>query len=154
MEKNTVKLARLRSTEYTVNFDTGIRKLEYKWAGCKKGGKPMVKEVPIEVFDYLNMTTSTLSSGALVIAEEEPKKEEFVELISEVEEYENNSHTHDEIVALLKGNMAKMKKELSAITSKQEKMFVKEIADEISSTEGLNNTKLEFIDKWFKDELE
>lgn len=156
MEKNTVKLARLRSTEYIVNHDTGIRKIEYKWAGCKKGGKPMVKEIPIELFDYLNMATTTLSSGALVIADTEPDKEEIVSQIQEVEEYENNSHTYQEIVDLLKkSNLAKLKKELSTITARPEKMFVKEVADELAeSEEGLNNNKLEFIKEWFTQDFE
>ena len=145
----TVKLTRKRASEYVVNYNNGIKTLQYKWAGTKNG-KEFTLPVPREVFDYLNMNTKAIRTGALVVADSQPNKEEIVNEIIDVEEYQVNSHSRDEIIALLKGNINKMKKELSLITSRQEKMFVKQIKDELVTGEGLNNTKSEFIDEWVK----
>lgn len=149
-----VKLERKRPTPYVVNYHNGIKELPYNWAGCKPGGKPHVVSVPREVFDYLNMSTQAIVNGALSVADSEPNKEQIHTEIVEIEDALINSKTREEYVELLKGNINKMKKELGKITSRQEKMFVKQIKDELAETEGLHNTKIEFIDEWFTSKVE
>lgn len=146
----TVKLTRKRPTEYVVNYNNGIKNIQYKWAGATSKKEHTIP-VPREVFDYLNLSTKAIKSGALAIAKDEPLKDEIVDEIVDVDVYKVNSHSHDEIVALLKGNINKMKKELGLITSKQEKTFVKQVADELkNSDEGFNTNKYDFIIEWAK----
>lgn len=145
-----VKLTRKRPTEYVVNYNNGIKNIPYKWAGATSKKEHTIP-VPREVFDWLNMSTKAIKSGALAIAKDEPLKDEIINEIVDVEEYQANSHSRDEIIALLKGNLNKMKKELETITSKQEKTFIKQIADELKASEdGFNTTKYEFINNWAK----
>lgn len=146
----TVLLTRKRSSAYLVNYHNGIKELTYKWSGYKKGGKPHTLAVPREVFDHLNMNTQAIKNGSLSIAEEQPNKEEIMSEIVEAEEAILNSRTYEQYVELLKGNINKMKKELKLITSRQEKMFVKQVKDDLANGDGLNNTKIDFIDEWYK----
>ena len=149
-----VKLTRKRPTDYAVNFDNGIKKIPFKWAGAKNG-KEHTLAVPREVFDWLNMATKAIKSGALTIADSEPLKDEIINEINDLDEHKANSHSKEEIVALLKGNLNKMKKELANVTSKQEKIFIMQIADELkASEEGFNTTKYEFISEWSKAKAE
>ena len=147
----TVKLTRKRPTDYYVNYNNGIKNIPYKWSGATTK-KEHTLQVPREVFDWLNMNTTAIKSGDLVIADTEPLKDEIINNeIVDAEEYLANSHSRDEIIALLKGNINKMKKELNLVTSRQEKQFVKQIADELNnSEEGLNSTKYNFIVDWVK----
>lgn len=148
----TVKLVRKRPSDYTVRYNNGIKDVIYKWVGCKTGAKPFALSIPREVFDHLNLSGSTISSGALVLADEQPNKEELLDEVQGLEEAIANSHTAEEIEKLLRGNINSMKKELKLITSRQEKLFVKQIKEAMAESEGLNNTKIEFIDTWFKEE--
>lgn len=150
----TVKLVRKRPSDYTVRYNNGIKDVIYKWVGCKSGAKPFGLSVPREVFDHLNLAGSTISSGALVVDEDQPNKEDILNEVQGLDEAMANSHTAEEIQKLLRGNINSMKKELKLITSRQEKLFVKQIKENLAETEGLNNTKIEFIDTWFKEEVE
>lgn len=146
----TVMLTRYRTNDYLVNYHNGIKELTYKWYGYKPGSKPHTLAVPREVFDHLNMNTQAIKNGSLRVSDQEPKREEILNEMIDTEEAEKNSKTYEEYVALIKGNMNKMKKELNLITSRQEKRFVKKIKDELEeSEEGLNNNKIEFINEWF-----
>ena len=151
----TVKLTRKRPTDYVVNYNNGIKNIPYKWVGSTSK-KEFTLAVPREVFDYLNMNTNAIKSGALVVADTEPNKDEIVQNeIVEPEEYLANTHSRDEILAILKGNINKMKKELGQITARQEKVFVKQLADELNNSEdGFNSTKINFINEWIKDKKE
>lgn len=148
----TVKLVRKRPSDYTVRYNNGVKDVIYKWVGCKTGAKPFSLSIPREVFDHLNLSGATISSGALVLADEQPNKEEILQEVQGLDEALANSHTAEEIEKLLRGNINTMKKELNLITSRQEKLFVKQIKEAIAESEGLNNTKIEFIDTWFKSE--
>lgn len=146
----TVKLVRLRKTDYTVRYNNGIKDIIYKWVGAKPNKKPFALSIPREVFDHLNLGTTAISTGALVIADDTPAKEELLEEVQNLDEAIANSHSYEEIVKLVKGNMQVMKKELSLVTARQEKIFIKSIAEKINDEEGLNNKKLEFINQWFE----
>lgn len=146
----TIKLARLRDIDYYVNYTDSHSTRSYMWAGSK-GNNKVIREVPYEVYEYLLLQTSCFKDGELVIADTETAKVELEENMPELEEYKNNSHSKDEIVKLLKGNVNVMKKELDKVTSITEKRFIKSIADELAeSGEGLASTKIAFIEEWIK----
>ena len=150
-----VKLERVRETEYIVNYHDNGRTLKFKWAGAKRSTKgemvAVTREVPNEVFEYLQMETNCFKNGELRIAKTEKAKAEIEEMLPNGEEYLANSLSRPEIEALLKGNMLKMKSELKKITSISLKRFVKEIAEELNTQgEGLSKGKNDFIDEWLK----
>ncbi|QJI52501.1 hypothetical protein [Psychrobacillus phage Perkons] len=151
--KETVKLSRIRPTEYSVNYNNGLTNIPFRWAGAKDSNV-MSLDVPMEVFNYLNLQTKAIRTGALVISKDEVKFEEVKGMISDVEEYENNSLSRDEIITLLKGNINKMKSELNKVNARSAKLFIKQIKDELEQSEGMNSKKSEFVDEWFvsKDE--
>lgn len=148
----TVRLTRKRPSDYVVNYNNGIKNIPFKWVGATPK-REFTLAVPREVFDWLNMNTNAIRSGALVIADTEPDKEEIIQNeIMDTEEYLANTHSRADLIALLKGNINKMKKELKQITSRQEKKFVKQVADELNnSEEGLNSTKYNFIVEWYNE---
>lgn len=145
---DTVTLARQRACTYTVNYEGK----KYKWQGVK-GNIVFKRDIPIDVFDYLQSATSTFQDGELVIV---AKKEEDIEGVNELidnipdsEQYKANTHTKEEVIELLKGNMMKMKKELKLITSVTEKRFVIDIAKELVANNELDSsTKREFLVEW------
>lgn len=143
-----VKLARLRPTKYIVMYEGGTKSVRYEWAGCKPNSKPFTREVPEEVFEWLSLSTNAISGGALVPVQEELIEELQSDMPELVEEMKKNAHTRDEIVEILKGNINKMKKVISEITSSQEKQFVLQVMREIEEGEGLNSTKVKFIKEW------
>ena len=141
-----VKLKRVRKLSYTVNFPTesgGIR--TYVWAGSK-GNRYDVKEVPLEVFDWLSFNTSTFKDGELKIIDDTPEVKELVETLPEKEEYEANSNDNEQIEKLLKGSIANLKKGLEKITSSSEKRNVIDYAREVK--DDLPNGKLKAIAEW------
>lgn len=127
-----VLLARQRKGDYVVNYDNK----KYVWQGIK-GNLVTKKEVPMEVFDFLQSGTACFQNGELVLMAKDNKEEskealnELKENIPYVDEYEANTHSKEEIIALITGNVNKMKAELNKITSKSEKRFVMEIAKEL-----------------------
>lgn len=145
MEK-TIKLARYRSNGYIINYPNSNGNIKrYEWVGSK-GSKVDIKPVPEEVVDWLLMTSVCFKKGELVVVEDSDEAKEVVENIGDIDEYKNNSHTKDEIIALLKGNINKMKKELGGITSDSEKRFILEIAREIS--DDIPGGKTKFLSEW------
>lgn len=146
-----VLLVRNRPADYYVNYHNGLRQMTYRWNGFVKGRKPHVQAVPREVFDFINTSGGTIQTGELVVAPEEPNRDELLGQILDVEEVLQNVHTRDEIVAILNGGIAKMKSELNKITVASEKKFVMDIAEELE--DDLSGAKSKWIEAWFKEEL-
>src|SRR5690554_1745281 len=107
-----IKLARYRNTNYFVRCPLAGGEKQYTWTGAK-GNKVDIKEVPQDVFDYLTMNSLCFDKGELVIIEDNEESKQAKENIADQESYEKNSHSKDEIEKILKGNFAKMKKELN-----------------------------------------
>jgi hypothetical protein len=145
MEK-TIKVARHRNSQYTVNYPTnngGVK--AFIWAGSK-GTKIDTKELPPEVVEYLLLNSMCFKEGELKIVEDSEEALDVIESIEDVEEYRNNSHTKDEAIKLLEGNFNKLKSELNKVTSKQEKKFFVDVAKEIKLD---SNSKLKFLSDWY-----
>ena len=143
MEK--VILARYKNTDFTVNYENK----RYVWAGSK-GNIISKKEVPLDVYEWLAMQTTTMSSGELVLDSSNENLEELKENIYEIEEYEVNSISKEDIAKLLNGNFKKMESELNKIESDSTKRFVLAVAREI----GLESSaKQRFIKEWLGTEL-
>jgi hypothetical protein len=134
----TVKLARYRSGEYTVNYD-GKR---YYWVGSKNGIKNIVP-VPKEVYDWLLIGTRAIATGELVPVEDEAKEQ--LSYTENVEEVMKNVHTEEEIEKILTGNYKAMEKQLKEITNKDEKDFVLQVAKKINIDSA---SKRQFIVEW------
>lgn len=128
MEK-MINIARYRNTPYTVNFITNGGLKTYQWSGSKNG-KTDIKPIPTEVVDWLLMNSVCFRDGELVIVDDTPEAKEVVSNIDDIESYENNTHTREEIVKLLNGNVNKLKAELKKITVDSEKRFVIQVAKE------------------------
>lgn len=142
-----ILLARQRYGNFTVNYDNK----KYKWNGIK-GNVVSKKEVPMDVFDFLQSATSTFQEGELVVIDDKKTKkdkeeiQEILENIPDAELYEVNTHSKDEIIELLNGNINKMKSELKKITSPTEKRFVMDVARELVEKEELDSaTKRKFL---------
>ena len=146
----TVLLKREHHGDFIANYENGVNKIRYAWRGAEKG-KVMTQAVPKDVYEWLLYSTSAIRDGELQIAESEPKIEEIKNQIPELDEYVSNSHSKDEVVKLLKGNIGKMKAELNKVTSQAEKRFIKSVADELNEgEEGLPKGKNDFISEWLK----
>lgn len=76
MSEEKVVLARHKTTEYVVNHENR----KYKWAGSK-GSAVSRREVPMDLYDYLLMFTTTFKDGELVV---EAKTEEKAQELEEV----------------------------------------------------------------------
>lgn len=129
--QDKIKVYRYRISPFVVNFPTPTGVQSYKFTGSKKN-REEYKMLPLEVVQWLQLSTSTFYDGELVIETE--GIEEIEELyIDEVDlvEYENNTHTRTEVEDILKGNFLQMKSELNKITSDSEKRFVIDIAKEM-----------------------
>ena len=143
MEK--VILARYKNTDYTVNYENK----KYVWAGSR-GNVVSRKEVPLEVYEWLTMHTYTLKNGELVLDKANEKIEELKENIYEIDEYEVNSISKEEIKKILSGNFKKMESELKKITADSTKRFVLDVAREM----GLESAaKQRIIKEWLGTEL-
>lgn len=140
-----VKLARYRNTSYFVRYDADGSSRQYSWNGSKNG-KPDIKEVPREVVDWLSMNSICFDKGELVILEDNETTKEIKDGIVEIETYENNTHTQEEIEKILTGNINKMKSELNKITVDSEKQFVIEVASSLKNE--LTKGKLDFLAGW------
>jgi hypothetical protein len=125
-----IKLERRRLTPYFVNYNNNGRLEPYQWTGSKKGQRD-IKEVPEYVVNWLLINSVCFKDGELAIVEDTEEAKEIKENIADIVEYENNSHSREEIVSLLTGNFLKMKSELGKITAIGEKQFIINIAKEI-----------------------
>lgn len=140
-----IKLARYRNTNYFVRCPLSGGEKQYTWTGAK-GTKVDIKEVPEDVFDYLTMNSRCFDNGELVIVQDSEGSKEALENIADIESYENNTHSKDEIEKILKGNFPKMKKSLSEITVDSEKQFVLSVAQEMA--DELAKGKIDFLAEW------
>ncbi|MCL1696265.1 MULTISPECIES: hypothetical protein [unclassified Lysinibacillus] len=141
----TVKLARYRNTSYFVKYTGNGQERQYTWSGSKNG-RPDIITVPRDVVDWLTMNTSCFDKGQLVILEDEVVVKEIKDTITDVEVYENNTHTKEEIEKLLGGNINKLKAELKKITVDSEKQFVIDVASDMK--EDLTKGKLDALADW------
>ena len=141
----TVKLARYRNTSYFVKYTGNGQERQYTWSGSKNG-RPDIITVPRDVVDWLTMNTLCFDKGQLVILEDEVVVKEIKDTITEVDAYENNTHTKDEIEKLLGGNINKLKAELKKITVDSEKQFVIDTASDIK--DDLTKGKLDALAEW------
>lgn len=137
MEEKVI-LERHRPTSYTVNFENK----RYEWLGAKNG-KPSIKEIPREVYDFIAMGTSALESGKLVLGKKisEELKEDLISEIPDVEKYEKNALTKEEVEKMLKGNLKSLEKAFSEIEENSTKQFIYEVAKEIK-IENANKQKM------------
>ena len=143
MEK--VVLVRHKNAEFSVNYENK----RYLWAAAK-GDIASKKEVPLEVYEWLAMQTTTLSQGELVLDKSNENIEALKENIYEIDEYEANSLSREEIVKLLEGNIKKMKSEFEKINVDSTKSFIMSVAREI----GLESSaKQKFLKEWLGTEL-
>lgn len=142
----TLNVARYRNVPYTVNFfENGGGMKSYYWEGTRNKKMPNIKAIPQEVVEWLVINSQCFKDGELVIVEDSDNAKETVEMISDQEDYRNNTHTREEIESLLNGSINKMKAEFEKITSTTEKRFVIEIAKEIKVDSA---AKQKFIAEW------
>lgn len=142
MEEKNIILERHKSNSYTVIHPETKRK--YTWAGCK-GSRVGSRAIPEEVYNYLADFTTCFSKGELIISPKNSEVEELKNELTDIEEYENNAMSKDDVIALLKGNMKKMEAELNKVTSATTKKFVMEVAKEIKLE---NSSKQKFLKEW------
>lgn len=140
----TIKIARLRNFPYTVNYMVNGGLKTYQWAGSK-GDKLDIKEIPVEVVDWLIMTSKCFKDGELKIIEDSAEAKEIASNIDDIESYSNNTHTRDEIIKVLQGNFNKMKSVLEKITVQSEKQYVLDVAREIKLDVA---SKQKFLAEW------
>jgi hypothetical protein len=140
-----IKIARYRTTPYIVNFITNGGTKTYSWTGSK-GNKVDIKSIPTEVVDWLVMNSACFREGELAIIEETEVAKEIVSNIDDVEEYRNNTHSKEDAVKILEGNINKMKSELKKISHKGEKKFFIDVAKEIKLD---SNAKLTLLSEWY-----
>ena len=88
--------------------------------------------------------------GELVLDETNENIDELKEHIYEIEEYEANSISKDEIKKILEGNFKKMESELNKIKLDSTKRFVLDVAKEIKIESA---AKQRFIKEWLGTEL-
>ena len=128
MEK-MINIARYRNTPYVVNFITNGGLKTYQWSGSKNN-KTDIKPITEEVVDWLLMNSSCFRDGELVVIEDTPEAKEVLENIDDKDSYVNNTHSREEVVKLLKGNVKQLKAELSKVTVESEKRFIIQVAKE------------------------
>lgn len=124
-----VKLERLRNIPYTYNYLDGLRPESYVWQGST-GKLTSIKEVSDEAFHWLLQNTNAILNGELRIVEDEQGKE-AKEMIVDIEEYERNTHSREQIIKALNGSVPNLKKELSKIQNKDEVSFWIDVAKEM-----------------------
>ena len=143
MEK--VTLLRHRGTEYVVNYENK----KYVWPPSK-GNIISKRDVPMDVYEWLTSYTTAFRFGELVLDETNENIDELKEHIYEIEEYEANSISKDEIKKILEGNFKKMESELNKIKLDSTKRFVLDVAKEIKIESA---AKQRFIKEWLGTEL-
>lgn len=140
-----VTLLRHRGTEYVVNYENK----KYVWPPSR-GNIISKKDVPMDVYEWLTSYTTAFRFGELVLDETNENIDELKEHIYEIEEYEANSISKDEIKKILEGNFKKMESELNKIKLDSTKRFVLDVAKEIKIESA---AKQRFIKEWLGTEL-
>ena len=143
MEK--VTLLRHRGTEYVVNYENK----KYVWPPSR-GNVVSKKDVPMDVYEWLTSYTTAFRFGELVWDKTNENIDELKEHIYEIEDYEVNSISKDEIKKILEGNFKKMESELNKIKLDSTKRFVLDVAKEIKIESA---AKQRFIKEWLGTEL-
>ena len=143
MEK--VTLLRHRGTEYVVNYENK----KYVWPPSK-GNIISKRDVPMDVYEWLTSYTTAFRFGELVLDKTNENIDELKEHIYEIEDYEANSISKDEIKKILEGNFKKMESELNKIKLDSTKRFVLDVAKEIKIESA---AKQRFIKEWLGTEL-
>lgn len=143
MEK--VTLLRHRGTEYVVNYENK----KYVWPPSR-GNVVSKKDVPMDVYEWLTSYTTAFRFGELVLDKTNENIDELKEHIYEIEDYEANSISKDEIKKILEGNFKKMESELNKIKLDSTKRFVLDVAKEIKIESA---AKQRFIKEWLGTEL-
>lgn len=131
MSKNTVTLVRKQADTFEVNYPFALpdgKLTHFDWTGTK-GNIISKRDVPVEVFQWLKDSTTTFTSGQLLVEDKDNQDlEEDVEyLVEDVREKQAEIKeaikTKDEIEKMLKdGNQNVLKKALNDL--------VKDISDE------------------------
>ena len=140
-----VTLLRHRGTEYVVNYENK----KYVWPPSR-GNIISKKDVPMDVYEWLTSYTTAFRFGELVLDETNENIDELKEHIYEIEHYEVNSISKDEIKKILEGNFKKMESELNKIKLDSTKRFVLDVAKEIKIESA---AKQRFIKEWLGTEL-
>lgn len=140
-----VTLLRHRGTEYVVNYENK----KYVWPPSR-GNIVSKKDVPMDVYEWLTSYTTAFRFGELVLDETNENIDELKEHIYEIEDYEVNSISKDEIKKILEGNFKKMESELNKIKLDSTKRFVLDVAKEIKIESA---AKQRFIKEWLGTEL-
>ena len=143
MEK--VTLLRHRGTEYVVNYENK----KYVWPPSR-GNVISKRDVPMDVYEWLTSYTTAFRFGELVLDKTNENIDELKERIYEIEDYEANSISKDEIKKILEGNFKKMESELNKIKLDSTKRFVLDVAKEIKIESA---AKQRFIKEWLGTEL-
>ena len=143
MEK--VTLLRHRGTEYVVNYENK----KYVWPPSR-GNIISKRDVPMDVYEWLTSYTTAFRFGELVLDKTNENIDELKEHIYEIEDYEANSISKDEIKKILEGNFKKMESELNKIKLDSTKRFVLDVAKEIKIESA---AKQRFIKDWLGTEL-
>lgn len=143
MEK--VTLLRHRGTEYVVNYENK----KYVWPPSR-GNIISKRDVPMDVYEWLTSYTTAFRFGELVLDKTNENIDELKEHIYEIEDYEANSISKDEIKKILEGNFKKMESELNKIKLDSTKRFVLDVAKEIKIESA---AKQRFIKEWLGTEL-
>lgn len=143
-----IKLERWKNYDYVVNMkDEFNRDIRITWLAAKLN-KPTVVSVEQNVYDYLTHYTTTFESGELVVAKDQENYEEVKSQILDVEAYEANAKSKEELIDLLKkANLKKLEAELNKITDNTAKMFTYSVFQDIK--EELVGSKIELVEKWF-----
>lgn len=140
-----IKLARYRNTEYFVGYNADGSNRQWTWTGSKNG-RTDIKEVPKEVVEWLQMNSTCFDKGELVIVEDNETTKEIKDGIAEIDIYNSNTNSQEEIIKILTGNINKMKSELKKITVDSEKQFVIDTAATLK--DELTKGKLDFLAEW------
>lgn len=140
-----VTLLRHRGTEYVVNYENK----KYVWPPSR-GNIVSKKDVPMDVYEWLTSYTTAFRFGELVLDKTNENIDELKEHIYEIEDYEVNSISKDEIKKILEGNFKKMESELNKIKLDSTKRFVLDVAKEIKIESA---AKQRFIKEWLGTEL-
>jgi len=136
MEEKMVLLENRKSRPYTIGHES-LRGGKFQFPPAKNG-KPYQKEMSEEIIDFLRRG-SCFEKGNLYIVDKEYRDE----VITEQELL--NSHTRDEVLAMLEGTLANLKEAVKGISSDNEKSFIFEVAKEIKLD---SKGKRKFLLKW------
>lgn len=152
-----IKLERLRNTPYTYNYLDGLKPESYVWQGSN-GKLTSVKEVSEEAYHWLVQNTNAIEQGELKIVEDEAGLE-AKEMIIDIESYEVNTHSREQIVKALSGTVANLNKELAKIKNRDELSFWVDVAkeiklDSITKQKALANKMGVAVDALFDDDEE